>query len=131
MGEYFLRKTVGDVADVASAGSDPAGYVHPLAIEVMLEKGYDLSSAVSKAYSDFSDQEIAVVITVCGNADQACPEFPGQQAHYCWRFADPADAMGNDDEKRIIFRRIRDEIAQVFTAYGRGLVDSIRLNLGD
>jgi arsenate reductase len=127
MAEYFLRDVVGDVADVASAGSDPAGYVHPLAIEVMQEKGHDLSDAVSKSCSEFLDRDIEVVITVCGNADQACPEFSGQKAHYCWRFADPADTMGNDDDKRIIFRRVRDEINLVFTAFGSGLVDGKRI----
>lgn len=123
MAEYFLRAAVGDVATVASAGCSPAGYVHPMAIQVMLEKGHNLATAVSQPASDFMRQDIAVVITVCGYADQACPEFPGQKKHYCWKFDDPAHAEGTEEEKLEMFRRVRDEIERVFLAYGQGLTD--------
>jgi len=125
MAEYLLRAAAGDVVDVASAGSDPAGYVHPMAIEVMSELGHDLSDAKSKPLTDFQDRPVHVVISVCGKADQCCPDFPGEQAHYCWLFDDPAYVEGTDEEKREVFLRVRDEIQRVFTAYGRGLADGM------
>lgn len=125
MAESLLRFAAGDVVEVASAGSDPAGYVHPMAIEVMAELGQDISAAESKPLSDFQNRPVHVVISVCGNADQCCPDFPGEQAHYCWLFDDPAHAEGDDDQKREVFRRVRDEIQRVFTAYGRGLADGM------
>lgn len=124
MAEYFLRSAVGDAAVVVSAGCDPAGYVHPVAIQVMQEKGYDLSAAESQPQTDFIEQDVAVVVTVCSNADQECPTFPGQKKHYCWKFDDPAHAEGSDEEKLAVFRRVRDEIERVFTAYGYGWVDA-------
>ncbi|WP_435893551.1 arsenate reductase ArsC [Oceaniferula spumae] len=125
MAEYLLRAAAGDVVEVASAGSDPAGYVHPLAIQAMSELGHDLTGAISKSLNEFKTQPVHVVISVCGNADQCCPDFPGEQAHYCWTFDDPAHAEGSDEEKLEQFRRIRDEIQRVFTAYGRGLADGL------
>lgn len=125
MAEYLLRSVAGDVVEVASAGSDPAGYVHPLAVEVMSEVGHDLSAAASKSLEEYKNRPVHVVISVCGNADQCCPDFPGEQAHYCWIFDDPAHAEGDDEAKRTMFRRVRDEITRVFTAYGRGLADGM------
>jgi len=125
MAEYLLRAAAGDVVEVASAGSDPAGYVHPMAIEVMAELGHDLKDAQSKSLTEFQDRSVHVVVSVCGKADQCCPDFPGEQAHYCWLFDDPAYVEGSDEEKREVFRRVRDEINRVFTAYGRGLADGM------
>lgn len=73
LAEGFLRAAAGDILDVQSAGSKPAGYVHPMAIKVMQEVGIDISQHTSKHLSQFLDQKIETVITVCGNADQACP----------------------------------------------------------
>src|SRR5580692_10217339 len=70
MAEGFLTAAAGDVLDVHSAGSKPAGYVHPLAIKVMQEAGVDISQHTSKHLNDFLSQKIETVITVCGNADQ-------------------------------------------------------------
>ena len=95
-----------------------------MAIQVMLEKGHDLSKAVSQPAQDFMQRNVDVVVTVCGYADQACPTFSGENKHYCWKFDDPADAVGTDEEKLAVFRRVRNEIELVFTAYGRGWVDS-------
>jgi len=124
MAEYLLRAAVGDYAEVASAGSNPAGYVHEGAITVMKEKGFDLSAARSKHLDEFLDKEVTTVITVCGNADEACPSFPGQLRRYHWGFYDPAHAEGTEEEVLEVFRRIRDEIDKIFTAYGSGLVDA-------
>src|SRR5262245_56258312 len=69
---------------VASAGSKPAGYVHPLAIQVMKEIGIDISGHRSKHFDEFLNQPVETVITVCGHADQACPMFPGQVNRHHW-----------------------------------------------
>lgn len=78
LAEGILRAAVGDALEVASAGSKPAGYVHPLAIEVMKEIGIDISGHFSKHLNEFLDRDVETVITVCGNADQVCPIFPGK-----------------------------------------------------
>ena len=120
LAEGFLRSAAGDLLNLQSAGSKPAGYVHPLAIQVMQEVGIDISSHRSKPLTDFLEQNIDTVITVCGNADQACPIFPGQMRRYHWPFEDPAHATGTEVEKLEVFRRVRDEIRRVFEAYGAG-----------
>ncbi len=121
MAEGILRAVAGDVVDVFSAGSKPAGYVHPLAIAVMREIGIDLSSHTSKHMNEFLSRPVTTVITVCGNADQACPIYPGQVNRHHWRFDDPAHATGTEEQVLAEFRRVRDEIRRVFTAYGAGL----------
>ena len=82
--EGILRQAAGDIVEVQSAGSRPAGYVHPKAIEVMKEIGIDISSHTSKHMNEFLDRRVDTVITVCGNADQACPMFPGQVNRHHW-----------------------------------------------
>jgi arsenate reductase (thioredoxin) len=67
------------------------------------------------------------VITVCGNADQACPVFPGQVSRHHWGFDDPAHATGSEEEQMAVFRRVRDEIARVFRAYAAGLRDARKI----
>jgi arsenate reductase len=121
MAEGILRRAAGDLVEVASAGSRPAGYVHPLAIRALAEIGIDLSAHTSKSMNDFLDREVRTVITVCGNADQACPMFPGQVNRHHWGFDDPAHATGSEEEQMAVFRRVRDEIARVFEAYAAGL----------
>ena len=121
LAEGTLRHAAGDLVDVHSAGSKPAGYVHPKAIEVMKEIGIDISGQTSKHMSEFLDKKVTTVITVCGNADQACPMFPGQVNRYHWGFDDPAHAKGTDEEVLAVFRRARDQIKKVFEAYAAGL----------
>lgn len=123
LAEGLLRAAAGDLLDVQSAGSKPAGYVHPLAIAVMKEIGIDISGHHSKHMNDFLQRRVETVITVCGHADQACPVFPGQLNRHHWGFDDPAHAIGTDDEKLVVFRRVRDEIKRVFEAYGAGRRD--------
>ena len=123
LAEGILRAAAGDSLRVASAGSKPAGYVHPLAIEAMREIGIDISSHRSKHLSEFLDQPVETVITVCGNADQVCPMFPGQVNRHHWGFDDPAHATGTPEEQLTVFRRVRDEIRRVFEAYAAGRVD--------
>jgi arsenate reductase len=123
LAEGLLRSALGDAFEVASAGSNPAGYVHPLAIRAMEEVGIDLSGHRSKHLDEFLDREVETVITVCGNADQACPVFPGQLNRHHWPFEDPAHATGTEEEQFAVFRRVRDEIAKVFGAYAAGRLD--------
>ena len=126
LAEGFLRAAAGDLIEVASAGSRPAGYVHPMAIEVMREAGIDLSGHTSKHMNEFLGRDVHTVITVCGNADQACPRFPGQVSRHHWGFDDPAHATGTDEEVRAVFRRVRDEIRRTFEAYAAGWRDARR-----
>ena len=119
MAEGILREAAGDLLEVHSAGSKPAGYVHPKAVEVLREIGIDITGRTSKHMNEFLDREIETVITVCGTADQACPVFPGQVHRHHWPFDDPAHATGSEEEIRAQFRRVRDEIRAVFEAYGR------------
>ena len=125
MAEAILRSVAGDVFEVASAGADPSGYIHPLALRAMAEIGIELDPErySSKHMNDFLIRPVETVITVCSNADRECPTFPGQQYRYCWRFRDPADAEGTDDQKMACFREVRDQIQLVFEAYGRGRRD--------
>lgn len=121
LAEGILRVAVKDAAEVASAGSSPAGYVHPVAVEVMNEIGIDISGHTSKHLNEFLERDVQTVITVCGNVDQACPMFPGQAEKHHWPFEDPAKAEGTEEEIRAVFRRVRDEIGGKFVAYAREL----------
>src|SRR5580692_9841572 len=123
MAEGILRAAAGDLVKVHSAGSQPSGYVHPKAIEVMAEIGIDISANKSKHMNEFLDRKITTVITVCGNADQACPMFPGQLNRHHWGFDDPAHSTGTEDEILAVFRRVRDEIRRAFEAYAAGRRD--------
>jgi len=121
LAEGILRAAAGGLIEVASAGSKPAGYVHRKSIEVMKEIGIDISSHTSKHLDEFLGRNVDTVITVCGNADQACPMFPGQLRHFHWGFDDPAHATGTEEEVLNEFRRVRDQIRMVFEAYAAGL----------
>ena len=125
LAEGILREAAGDLLNVQSAGSQPAGYVHPLAILVMKEIGIDISGHRSKHLDEFLNQPVETVVTVCGNADQACPRFPGQLNRYDWGFDDPAHATGTNEAKLVVFRRVRDEIKRVFEAYAAGRRDQL------
>jgi arsenate reductase len=87
----------------------------------MKEIGIDISKHTSKHMNEFLNQEVNTVITVCGNADQACPIFPGQVNRYHWGFDDPAHAKGSEEHVYAEFRRVRDQIRGVFEAYAAGL----------
>src|SRR5512138_1824800 len=120
LAEGILQRALGEGYDVQSAGSKPAGYVHPLAVKAMAEIGIEISGHWSKHLNEFLKQPVETVITVCGNADQACPTFPGQVNRYHWGFDDPAHAKGTEEEQLAVFRRVRDEIRRVFEAYAAG-----------
>ncbi len=127
LAEGILRAVAGDMLEVHSAGSNPAGYVHPLGIRVMQEIGIDISAHTSKHMNELLAARIETVITVCGRADQACPVFPGQINRHHWPFEDPAHATGTEEEKLGVFRRVRDEIRRAFEAYADGRRDARRV----
>lgn len=126
LAEGILRTALGANYNIASAGSKPAGYVHPLGIKAMAEIGIDISGHRSKHLDEFLNQNVETVITVCGNADQACPMFPGQVNRHHWGFDDPAHATGIEEEQMQVFRRVRDEIRRVFEAYAAGRKDEAK-----
>ena len=127
LAEGILRHALGDDCIVASAGSKPTGHVHPLAIRAMAEIGIDISHHHSKHLNEFLNGNVETVITVCGNADQACPIFPGPVNHHHWGFDDPAHATGTEEEQLAVFRRVRDEIRRVFEAYAFGRQDQSKV----
>jgi len=129
LAEGILRTAAGDTLRVASAGSKPAGYVHPLAIRAMAEIGIDIAAHRSKHLDEFLAEAVETVITVCGKADQVCPMFPGQVNRHHWGFDDPAHATGTEEEQLAVFRRVRDEIRRVFEAYAAGRIDAARAGL--
>ena len=109
MAEGLLRHDAGDRIDVASAGVAPT-QVRPEAIEVMREIGIDISGHRSKPVDEFTGQKFDYVITVCDNANEQCPVFPGQTQRIHWSFEDPAAVEGNAEKRLAVFRRVRDEI---------------------
>jgi arsenate reductase len=126
LAEGLLRTALDERFTVASAGSNPSGYVHPLALRAMEEIGLDISGHQSKHLDEFLEEEVETVITVCGNADQVCPLFPGQINRHHWGFDDPAHATGTEEEQMAVFRRVRDEIKRVFDAYAAGRLDEAK-----
>ncbi len=100
-----------------SAGSKPAGYVHPLAVKAMKELDIDISNYESKSLDQFREEPFDLVVTVCDNAQEACPVFPGGGEVFHWPFYDPAHATGSEDEQLVVFRRVRDEIRDRIQQY--------------
>ena len=110
MAEGCFRALGGDKFEVASAGAKLSCHVHPLAIEAMGEIGVDISKHELKSLDLFAGEKFDYVITVCDNAREACPHFPGAVQQLHWSFDDPAAATGTDEQKMRVFRRVRDEI---------------------
>ena len=110
MAEGYLRHVAGEKYDVLSAGISPKG-MNPLAVEAMNEIGIDISRQQSKDVREYLGTPIQYVITVCDNAKEHCPIFPGTFKFLHWGLHDPAAARGDHDEKLEIFRRVRDELA--------------------
>ncbi len=108
--EGFLQAMAGDRFAVFSAGSNPTGAVHPLAIRCMAEVGIDVSANRSEHVDAFADQPFDYVITVCDGARARCPRFSGDGRQLHWNFDDPAQATGSEESRLRVFRRVRDEI---------------------
>ena len=111
MAEGFLRSEGGNEFEVFSAGVAPSR-VRTEAIRVMREVGIDISAHGSKSVEEFANQEFDYVITVCDNANEQCPVFPGSTNRIHWSFDDPAAVQGDEDLRLSAFRRVRDEIIQ-------------------
>lgn len=121
MAEGLLRHLAGDRFEVESAGTEQTR-VNPFAIEAMKEIGIDISSHTSKTLDRFLGDKWDFVITVCDNANESCPFFPGASARLHWSFEDPSAAKGTDEQRLAEFRRIRDQIRarlEVFLAEPR------------
>jgi arsenate reductase (thioredoxin) len=109
MAEGILRHIAGEIFEVESAGVAPSS-VRPEAIEVMREIEIDISRHRSKSVDEFTDQEFDHIITVCDNAKESCPVFPGKATRIHWSFDDPASCVGDDEMRLAAFRRVRREI---------------------
>lgn len=116
MAEGLLRDIGGDEFEVESAGVI-SSFVRPQAIEAMKEIGIDISGHRSKSVDEFSGQNFDYVITVCDNAKESCPVFPGETKRIYWSFDDPAEATGGEAEKLAVFRRVRDEIREKLNSF--------------
>ena len=108
MAEGFLKHYKKDW-EIYSAGTKPIG-LNPMAVEVMSEKGIDISGYKSKHIDLFLNKKFDYVITVCDNAKESCPVFPGNAKYIHWSLKDPAATEGTKEEKLIAFRKTRDEI---------------------
>lgn len=124
MAEGLLRAAAGDLIEVQSAGLKPAGRVHPRAIAVLAEIGIDISGHSTKPIDRYLTQPIHTVITVCDQANEACPMFPGKVHRYHWGFRDPAHYAGTEEEIMAEFRAVRDAMKRIFDAYAAGWRDS-------
>ena len=109
MAEGLMRAALPADARVFSAGTKPS-LVRPEAIAVMAELGIDLSGHRSKSVDEFIRQEFDYVITVCDNANEACPIFLGRTKRLHWPFGDPAGVTGSEAERQVAFRKVRDQI---------------------
>lgn len=109
MAEGFIHYHGSGKMDVCSAGLEPKG-VHPIAVQVMAEVGIDISAHTSDPVTKYLAQKFDYVITVCDNAAERCPVFPGSVSSLHWPFVDPAAATGTDQEILAEFRKVRDQI---------------------
>jgi arsenate reductase len=109
MAEGLLRHFAGGRFEVMSAGTE-ASSVRPEAILAMSELGVDISEQTSKTMERYLGEPFAYVVTVCDDANEACPVFPGAENRLHWSFRDPSQAQGSDEERLEVFRMVRDEI---------------------
>ncbi len=109
MAEGLLRHLAGDRFEVMSAGTE-ATHVRPLAIRAMGEVGVDISAQESETLGRYLREPFDHVITVCDEANEACPFFPGARERLHWSFPDPSKAQGTEEERLEVFRRVRDDI---------------------
>jgi arsenate reductase (thioredoxin) len=118
MAEGLLRHDAGERFEVESAGTRP-GHVRPEAIAAMREIGIDISGHRSKSVDEFKDQSFDLVLTVCDNARETCPVYPGHGQRLHRSFDDPAAVRGSEEDRLAAFRRVRDEIRDYLRTFGR------------
>lgn len=109
MAEGILRHLAGNWVETASAGTEVTR-VHPLAVKAMKGRGIDLSGQRSKHLNDFLGQRFDYVITVCDNARESCPIFPGAPEHIHWSIPDPSSVRGDEKEQEAAFERAADDL---------------------
>jgi len=109
MAEGLLRHLAGDRFEVVSAGTE-ATSIRPEAIEAMAELGVDISGQESKTLERYVGEPFDYVVTVCDDANEACPVFPGAKHRLHWSLRDPSRAEGTDEERLEVFRKVREEI---------------------
>ena len=109
MAEGLLRHLHGDRYEASSAGTEP-GSLHPLAVRAMAEAGIDISAARAKGIDSLGDERFDLAVTVCDEAAEACPTYPGAARHAHWGLPDPSRATGNEEERLEAFRTVRDEV---------------------
>ena len=105
MAEALVRHKGGDAFEVHSAGTEPKG-VNPLTLRVLADAGIDASWARSKSVTEYLGQQFDYVVTVCDEARQVCPVFPGVHESLHWGYEDPAEATGSEEERLVVFRRV-------------------------
>ena len=131
IGEYLLRRLGGRGFEVFSAGAFPTGKVNPLAVQVLKDVyNIDASEARSKSWEEFKDVEFDFVVTVCDNARESCPVWPGQPIVAHWSSPDPAAVEGNDAEKYRAFKDVAFQInrrLQLFTSLPLDKLDKLKL----
>ena len=110
MAEGWLRHLAGDRYEVCSAGTQPVG-LNPGSVEAMAEVGIDIAHHRSKHVAEYATQPIDYVITVCAHAKESCPRWSGATHLLHWNFDDPAAVTESAEQRRQVFRRVRDEIA--------------------
>lgn len=120
MAEGLLREIAGEHIDVFSAGSKPS-HVNPHAIQAMARRGIDISGQHSKHLSEYIEQPFDYVITVCDQAAETCPLFPGRAQRIHWSFPDPAAVQGNNAEILASFERVRDGLEAKLRAWVNGI----------
>jgi arsenate reductase len=111
MAEGLLRQLAGDRFETMSAGTE-ASHVRPLAVRAMDEIGIDISGQESKTLDRYLDEPFDYVITVCDEANEACPFFPGAANRLHWSFEDPSRVEGSEEERLAVFRSVRDRIRE-------------------
>jgi arsenate reductase len=116
MAEGLLRALGGGRVEAFSAGSKPS-HVNPFAVEAMRRRGIDISGQRSKHLSEYLDQPFDYVITVCDQAAETCPIFPGRAQRIHWSFPDPAAAEGTETEILASFEQVRDGLEAKFSAW--------------
>jgi arsenate reductase len=112
MAEAIVNARLGEAWEAVSAGTGPAGYVHPMAVRVLAEIGIEHKGR-SKSVSEFRDVPFALVVTLCDDAAENCPVWLGKGGRAHLGFPDPAQATGTEQEILAAFRAVRDDIAQV------------------
>jgi arsenate reductase len=131
LGEYLLRRLGGSSFQVFSAGSFPTGKVNPFAIQVLMDVyNIDASDARSKSWKEFKDVEFDFVVTVCDNARETCPIWPGQPIVAHWSSPDPATVEGTEAEKYGAFKEVAFQInrrLQLFTSLPLEKLDRVKL----